>query len=389
VTINSNIDWLGLNMIGRILLIYCLLTAVPTLAVPEAARYGQESCTSCHVSPGGSGALTNYGRMFAAEKLSTWYRPTEEYFLNGLVTPGETWLAGGDLRWVYYNQQVGDRRQEKFWRMQSDFELILHLGDLWIQGAVGTMPAGPYDQGPKYSKLFNRGYSARYDILNQHILLRGGVFMPKFGLMTADHTIYTRISSGLMPDDEQYQLELTFQDDGIDLTLAYLFDNAVPNKDKQPKKGFSLGIGKMVGSRNRVSFGAMSTEKSINTGNIKTLGLVLSSVLTFTSKLFSMFEISRTNQKLSTETQNIASDSIATYFTINYETMRGLLPFLRYETWNPEVNSKGQQIQRYGGGLNWYPRPHFQTEARSMITMYESRSGDQNVSSEIILHYYF
>jgi hypothetical protein len=327
--------------------------------------------------------------MFAAEKLSTWSRPTEEYFLHGLVNPSETVLFGGDLRWVYYSQKIGERSQSKFWRMQSDFELVLHLGNLWLQGAVGTIPAGPYDEGPKYSKLFNRGYSIRYDIFDEHIVLRGGVFAPKYGLMTADHTIFTRISAGLTPDDGQYQFEMTYQDDGIDLTVAYLFDHKPPHKETYPKKGFNLGIGKMLGSRSRATFGVLNTEKSTNASNTKTTGLVLSSVLSFTGKLFSMFEISRTNQQVSLETTKIASDSLATFFTVNYEAMKGLLPFLRYELWNPQLGSEGQKLYRYGAGANWYPRPHFQTEARSLVTTNESSSGRRNLSSEVILHYYF
>jgi hypothetical protein len=102
-----------------------------------------------------------------------------------------------------------------------------------------------------------------------------------------------------------------------------------------------------------------------------------------------MFEISRTNQQVSLETTKIASDSLATFFTVNYEAMKGLLPFLRYELWNPQLGSEGQKLYRYGAGANWYPRPHFQTEARSLVTTNESSSGRRNLSSEVILHYYF
>ena len=64
-----------------------LFVAIPTLsfALPEFARYGYFSCTSCHVSPGGGGMLTSSDRGCAGEILTTWSKENAGNLLHGLI----------------------------------------------------------------------------------------------------------------------------------------------------------------------------------------------------------------------------------------------------------------------------------------------------------------
>lgn len=367
-----------------------LLTTISSrvLAVPEIARYGHSSCTSCHVATGGGGALTNYGRMFASEKLTTWSIAGEENILHGLVAPSEHLLVGGDSRWAYTRYESGSVKQSKFWRMQTDFEVALHAKDLWIQLVYGTKPAGPYDDLSQHRKIINRGYSARIDLLDDHALIRLGRFLPKFGLMTADHTIYTRTAADIGPESEQSQLELTLQNDQDELSLSVITDQHAPRGEQPPKKGLNLNLARMLGQRSRLSLGALQVENSLQSTSRKLTSVVMSGIVTFTEKLFSLFEVSRVNDLITSSGQKNETDSAALFSTVNYEAFRGFIPFVRYELWNRNLSDPKSALTRYGAGVNWYPRPHFQTEARALVTSSRDRGSRPKLSTDLIFHYY-
>ncbi|MEQ1666480.1 MAG: hypothetical protein ABL927_14015, partial [Bdellovibrionales bacterium] len=50
--------------------ILLLFYAASSFAFPEMIRHGYVNCTACHISPGGGGALTQYGRKLSRELLS-------------------------------------------------------------------------------------------------------------------------------------------------------------------------------------------------------------------------------------------------------------------------------------------------------------------------------
>jgi len=368
--------------------LFLIIISSQALAVPEVARYGHSSCTSCHVATGGGGILTNYGRMFAAEKLSTWSTYAEENVLHGLMNPSEHFLVGGDARWAYTRYESGTVKQEKFWRMQTDFELALHAVDTWIQLAFGTKPAGPYDDSRQHRKLINRGYSARIDLFDEHTLVRIGRFLPKFGLMTADHTIYTRMAADMGPENEQLQFELTMQNDQNELSLSAMSDKHSRSDDTQPKKGFNFYISHMFRQRSRLSLGMFQAETSPPNVSRKTTGTVVSGIIIFNEKLFSLVEITRVNDVIKSSDLKSESDAAALFANLNYEIFKGFFPFVRYELWNRDFSDPKSRLTRHGAGITWYPRPHFQTEVRVLVTNSNDSGSRPKLSTDLILHYY-
>lgn len=375
----------------RKLVLTIILISIPVqvLAVPEAPRFRKSSCTSCHVSTGGSGILTDFGRNFAAERLATWAQPEEEYLLHGSVKPNPYIMAGGDARWVYSSYQIGQVRKENFWRMQTDLELALNIQNLWIHGALGTKPAGPQSDQRDHVKIKTRAYSVRYDFFDQHLLARLGLFIPKFGLMTADHTTYTRIASDQGPENEQTQFEITLQDDENEITFAALSNSRAQDSDRQPKQGFNMSVAKMLGTRNRINLGLIKTKFSTTKFIRQTSSFVLSTVLTFNEKLFLLLEATRTTDKSITDSRQLELDSSAIFTSLNYELFRGFTPFLRFELWNYDFARDAYQKIRYGFGANWHPRPHFQTEIKILRETSSLDRSYQKLSTELILHYYF
>lgn len=369
-------------------IIVSLMRANQSLAVPEAVRYGQFSCVSCHVSPGGGGLLTNYGRLFAAEKLSTWAYLGEENLLHGAARPNDFILAGGDARWVDYRTKSAGVSFRKFWRMQTDLELAAHAGPVWLQGMMGTKPAGPNDDPKDSSKLIHRAYSARVDLFDDRLLIRGGLFVPKFGLMHQDHTAFTKVALGLPPDAEQTQAEATVQSDNWEMTVASLFENDMYDRKNKSKSGLNFGLSGLIGKYNRLNLGILQTVKSSATSKSVTTAYGFSGVVSITKKIFSLFEIDRLLQSFDANGVVTTSNGVVSYFTLNGEVFKGFISSLRYEYWNREIALRDMGTRRWGGGLTWYPRPHFQFEFRALRTIVDGSSSTLDEST-LILHYYF
>ena len=358
------------------------------IALPEMARLEKYSCTSCHVSPSGGGMLTTYGREFSEEKLSTWAIEGEERFLEGLVPMNDNVFFGGDARWIKYDSKTVNRHVQKFWRMQTDLEAGVHLGPIYVTGMMGTKPAGPSDDQKDHVNFVHRGYMVRADLFDEHVILRGGLFMPKYGLMLADHTAYIRQATGLNPDGAQTQVEAIFHEDFFELSAAKLIEDSTYDRKRLSHSGYNLGVSGMVAGDNRISASVLSTTKKSGSVEISMLAMGVSAVASLTKELYLMLEIDRVHNETITSTATSRSEAIVDFATLNYEAYKGLIPYLRYEFLDTDMNLPDTSTLRIGLGVNWYPRPHAQLELRALHAN-SSASKSSTDTTELLLHYYF
>ena len=365
-----------------------VLFARPTFALPEIARYGQFSCTACHVSPAGGGTLTTYGRDFSADKLSTWHYDTEENALEGLVPANDHYLIGGDARWVRYQYKSGDDTLSKFWRMQTDIELGAHYGPVWITGMMGTKPAGPMDDPKDYSNLIHRGYSARVDLFDEHLLIRAGLFTPKYGLMLADHTAYVRTATGLGPNTEQTQVEMIYQSDLFEATVAGLIQSNMYDREGKSKSGYNIGASTFIAGNTRINANILSTKLSVSDVDTLMTSMGVSGAVTFTNRLYGMFEFDRVSNAIKSETFTQGTEAIINFYSLNFEAYKGIIPYLRYEYYDNDINTTDTSNSRWGGGVTWYPRPHLELEGRVLHSIINATKSFTD-ESDVILHYYF
>ena len=357
-------------------------------ALPEMAREGQFTCTSCHVSPGGGGTLTSHGRMFAEESLSTWSVDREAEALHGIIRTPEWFLAGGDVRWVESRTKYNGKDTKYFWRMQSDIEAGFHAGPAWFLATWGTKPAGPLDDPKQHDHLVHRGYQARVDLFDEHIVLRGGLFLPKYGLMLSDHTAFIRQVVGLSPDAEQTQIEASFENERFELTLAGLMENDLYDRKGKSKSGYNVGASMFLAKKHRVNTNILST-KLVRTGaETQMTANGISGVITLNRKLYAMAEIDRVANSTKTSSSTIESIALANFLSLNVEAYRGIYPFFRYEYLDSDLNKRDTSTTRWGPGLTLYPRPHLQVEGRALRTVLAASRTTRD-QAEAIMHYYF
>ena len=144
----------------------------------------------------------------------------------------------------------------------------------------------------------------------------------------------------------------------------------------------------MVAGDNRISASVLSTTKKTGSVEISMLAMGFSAVASLTKELYLMLEIDRVHNETITSTATSRSEAIVDFATLNYEAYKGLIPYLRYEFLDTDMNLPDTSALRIGLGVNWYPRPHAQLELRALHAN-SSASKSSTDTTELLLHYYF
>lgn len=142
---------------------------------------GYQSCKPCHYDSSGGGPLTDYGRTAAEEILSTLSRSGEGESLYGLIDIKPFGISG-DFRNLFHRYEDDQVRITQHFPMQR--ELSLTLDPSQNVSFVGS--AGLY--GPDAKEYEYRRYYGKITFGKSGFGLRGGRFMPAFGIQIPDHT---------------------------------------------------------------------------------------------------------------------------------------------------------------------------------------------------------
>jgi hypothetical protein len=196
------------------------LAAVPAAAEPMFLSKQYNRCSACHYSPSGGGLLTSYGRALSGQEISTFRRSAPAASPEGTVSGEEAFLYGalGDrlgpvalgisLRPSYLHYEFGTFSDSRRLLMNADLsgafrnELLTIYGEVGRKPAIGTESAEPYSREHWVSIGGERGLS-----------VRGGRFLPAYGVHFADHTILTRRDLGFDMHDQVYGVEVSHATD--------------------------------------------------------------------------------------------------------------------------------------------------------------------------------
>lgn len=324
-------------------------------------REGYQTCSSCHVSPVGGGALSPYGRMISEEVLSA-------SFYKGEANPDHMdnnwpeWLAiGGDTRNL--NMETRPRGSfEDYYHyipMQRDIELGLKLGNFWFSGSYGQYGLD--------AKKESRRHSINY-LANDNLGFRLGKFMPAYGLMEPDHTAFNRTLLGLGEGDESYNLEASARNN-----LGEIFLTGI-GLTKEKEDSYSY---KKNGVAGRLTYFALKTLqlgasimylRELDDSSLKFGG--------FFSAAFNrwLFLSSDINEELKTAEPL----KILSYSKVSAEAYRGVN--IIYE--NNYSNINYQSVRQNNVGFDIFPRPHLEFLGKII-------SETDAVSYLIMSHYYF
>lgn len=173
-------------------------------------------CSSCHYSPTGGGLLTSYGRSLSGQELSTFRRVStrpasentvagEEAFLYGLMGQalGPVQL-GVSLRPSYLHYERGTFSDSRYLLMNADVAGAWRGRGWTAYGELGRKPAIGQEAATAYSREHWVSWTA-----GNGVGVKGGRFLPSYGVYVADHSSLSRSELGFDKYDQVYGVEVS------------------------------------------------------------------------------------------------------------------------------------------------------------------------------------
>lgn len=320
-------------------------------AFPENVRHGYFSCTACHVSPSGGGALTPYGRSLSNELMSTWGSTKVSGFLfsNPEDESKIQWLRQQIyLRGVQTYRNTPKVEKAKFIPMQADYEVGADFEKFAI---ISTFGYRANDSSQDLKEFFSRRHYALYRFTDQ-VVGRIGKFMQSFGLNGPDHVTATRRGLGWDQGSESYNLEMNYIGESFNQTLT-LISNSPEEKSVKKDQGVSLNSSYFWKNNSRLGLsvyqGRQSDYDRIVFGPYATISI--------TEKLFVNSEFFLQDKTLKTDSSH--QRGYATFSRLGYEAVKGLTPFIQFDRSYLDNSDRNTQFDSYGVGAQWLPYPHF------------------------------
>jgi len=303
--------------------------------------------------------------------MSTWSVKDEELPLHGLVQMpediAEKFFVGGDLRSISRKVESPTSKTDEGFLMQAQLRMGLVLDKIKFLITLGKI------ENPRVSQQVRFVGTEYYAILSpkEDLHFRAGRFEPAFGLRMPDHNLWVKSEIGFVPWAERDGVEMFYEGEKQMATLAgFQSSSAMPTTQQQT--GYAISFYQIVGENNRVGFSALNAEGQ----GVRSRVFSSHATISFSEKAYSLVEYSRF---WSTDT----SKDLA-FFRYGYELKKGFSPILQAQgKFQPQ--QPGSDLTRYGVGLQWLPRPHF--ELMSLLEQQKSSNGNSN---EVIflLHYY-
>lgn len=174
-------------------------------AYPQYQLSHDQTCTGCHIAPGGGGLLNENGLM-TAETLSQ--LGTAPEFLNGAFEL-PTWLVlSGELRGSAGYLRTPEDQLVAF-PMQAELSGTVKVSGFVVHAKGGYPGIGA---PPVFSREHYVQWQSKPDE-GTGVFVRAGRFMPVFGLRLAEHPTYVRRHGGTPLWGERYGLGVSYIDD--------------------------------------------------------------------------------------------------------------------------------------------------------------------------------
>ncbi len=356
----------------KILVLVGVFVGEMAMAFPETIRHGYVQCSACHLSPGGGGLLTKYGRSLSRELLSTWGTEKEEAPLYGLLklpeSLNEQVFVGGDIRYLVQGRKGQQSSFTRAFLMQAQLKVGIVWDTIKLLVSIGKV------EDPFRSPTINPVSPEYFLVWNpkEDLFLRAGRFEPIYGLRMPDHYLWTRSELGFVPWAERDTLEIGYEGEKQTVVLSgFQSTSVVPISDQST--GYALSFYQTFHDSSKFGFSAMNREGQ----GTRFRSASLHGILSHTESLYSMFEITAVGSGQSTK------DIV--FLRIAHEWLKGLTPYVQAQKlWNRDQN--GGEAIKGGIGVNWLPRPHL--EFSSTMERVQ-RSGKDTDEANLLMHFYF
>ena len=331
--------------------------AGPASAEPTFLSRQYPRCTACHYSASGGGLLTPYGRSLSREEISTFGRRGaggvpggargEEGFLFGALSSESPLQLGLDVRPSHIGVDVaGGALPDRNFLMNLDLQAAWRQGRWTAYGSVGREPVYGGARPISYE------HWVAYQV-SDGVSVRGGRFLPAYGVRFADHTSFTREGLGLAQADQVYAVEVGLSTDRTLLQVSAGPGRAESLVDDDGRRAFTaagrfqLDLGpRMVLAASVLHRGASEVAaRSTNTG--LSFGYAPVSWLT----TWTHADVGFQRRTASGRAYILANQT-------SVEAFRGLWLRISPQWHRTDTDPRGE-IRRLVYGVDFYPRTHW------------------------------
>jgi hypothetical protein len=358
-------------------------------AFPEMVRSGYTNCTSCHVSPTGGGLLTDYGRNLSSEVLSTWGNAQEAQIAHGIFGPKPEekeevnhWLGiGADVRAVQTRYENDFVKVGRFIWMQAMLDVGYRLGS-W----TGVMSIGKFD---------NKGegtwspYSERFYLMKQlddANLIRVGRFIPAFGLNLPDHISSTRGGPrrnglGFGISQERDAAEWHYIGENWNTALGF---------SEGPRDNITPFEQSIYGQVQRAFLEHYKVGMSLWSGHGKDSQRQIAAVHGLFGFTPHFYLVSELDAQILHNNGDSGPNQLGLFgdHKLGWEFYKGMHVFALLDHLKADSRFENQFSRRIGGGLQFFPRPHFEILGAWTKELVKSDSNKEGDYAWLLLHYY-
>jgi hypothetical protein len=371
------------NKLGVFVLLPCLFlfaaVSKQASAFPEMVRHGYTNCTSCHMSPNGGGILNPYGRTLSEQALSGWSQDGEGNFLWSAFKMPDWLNIGGDFRGMGMVNNTFAWEDVKAFPMQADMEGSVSVGRFDAVASVGYQAGQNVPDPSMTDNILSRRHYLTFHATD-NIAIRAGKFYAAYGINMPDHSIWVRQLFGFDQDQETYNVEGSYIADKFDVFATAIFgrpyepqltidSGAAVRASVTMAETYKVGLG--------YYYGTNPTETHHLAGPFAILG--------FSPKVFASVEWDF--QRAFPVASN-AQFGWVDYLRLNYEFYKGVIAYATQELQQLDASSLDSFQQRYGAGIDFFPRPHFEIQAFYQHTILAAGTGSGTDLAAVMLHFY-
>lgn len=352
-----------------------ILMVQNVMAFPEMIRHHYVNCSACHVSTTGGGLLNAYGRTISTELLSSSGNEKEGRAFYSINPEKIPWLnIGGDLRSVQTHMENSQVSRGRYIWMEANVQAAVTLNKITAFLSVGEV------------EQTNQSFKAdpiRYYLSYQHsdeLSIRAGRYLPIYGINLPQHTFLIKQNLQLGPGTDRYAADVQWNGENYNFLFGIsqsLLDSAVRDEEF----AYNAQVQKNINDNHKVGLSSWYGEAV----NYRKIQLGAHAVSGWSEHIYSLFEV---DHQWSKDNNDFETKSIFQLLKLGYEITKGL-HFQLVEEYGKIEAAAPAEIQSFGAGAIWYPRPHFEVEA--LYSKRQTRSTNDSLDdfAYLLLHFYF
>jgi len=345
----------------------------PAEALPRFALREGLSCSGCHVNPTGGGLRNSYGiGSYARQTLARESDRTQSIRYDGDVAQGVR--IGADMRFQYLKEQA-DGGSSGYHAMAAS----IYLGFEPIRDVVFYLRYDPENSGTEGFAILQNLWGPFY--------IKGGAFLPDYGIRLDDHTAYVRggdlggiagvLPKGLLfePNYRDAGIELGYERSWYRLTLAQFNGN----------RGFApVSAEKATVYRGEIRPTLLGIRTQLGYSYYKHTGATMKGYFGGFSRgrLTILGELDSADHLPSVDADhNVQAYAVEAVL----ETFRGVHLYTRFDTWDPDTVVPAETFKKLIVGLEIFPFPYVEIRPQMRFHMEPNSAANPNIKNDLIL----